>query len=88
MPCVSYEPVERRRAGSDGPSTDPVNWRSVRTCAWRLRRVNGYNFEDSSPYPSVVQVATRFTTIHIQELACKPVTPLGPKSHQRHPERG
>ncbi len=31
--CVLGEPVERGDVLADGPSTDPVNWRLVRTCA-------------------------------------------------------
>ncbi len=40
---------------------------------------NGYNFEDSILVSERGSGTPLFTTIHIQELACVSVTPLGPE---------
>ena len=71
MPCVSLgEPVERyalvacRSPTSVGELALGQNMR-VAFMPW-----NGYNFEDSILVSERVVQEDRFTTIHIQELAC------------------
>lgn len=71
MPCVSLgEPVERGDVLADGPSTDLGELALGQNMRVAFMPWNGYNFEDSILVSERVVQEDRFTTIHIQELAC------------------
>ena len=81
MPCVSLgEPVERGDVLADGPSTDLGELALGQNMRVAFMPWNGYNFEDSILVSERVVQEDRFTTIHIQELACvSRDTKLGPE---------
>lgn len=80
-PCVSLdEPVERGDVLADGPSTDLGELALGQNMRIAFMPWNGYNFEDSMLVSERVVQDDRFTTIHIQELACvSRDTKLGPE---------
>ncbi|VDY36263.1 DNA-directed RNA polymerase subunit beta [Morganella morganii] len=80
-PCVSLgEPVERGDVLADGPSTDLGELALGQNMRVAFMPWNGYNFEDSILVSERVVQEDRFTTIHIQELACvSRDTKLGPE---------
>lgn len=70
-PCVSLgEIVERGDVLADGPSTDLGELALGQNMRIAFMPWNGYNFEDSMLVSERVVQEDRFTTIHIQELAC------------------
>lgn len=70
-PCVSLgEPIERGDVLADGPSTDLGELALGQNMRIAFMPWNGYNFEDSMLVSERVVQEDRFTTIHIQELAC------------------
>lgn len=81
MPCVNLgEPVERGDVLADGPSTDLGELALGQNMRVAFMPWNGYNFEDSILVSERVVQEDRFTTIHIQELACiSRDTKLGPE---------
>ncbi|MFW3316523.1 DNA-directed RNA polymerase subunit beta, partial [Escherichia coli] len=80
-PCVSLgEPVERGDVLADGPSTDLGELALGQNMRVAFMPWNGYNYEDSILVSERVVQEDRFTTIHIQELACvSRDTKLGPE---------
>ncbi|CUX96666.1 DNA-directed RNA polymerase subunit beta [Candidatus Doolittlea endobia] len=80
-PCVSLcEPVERGDVLADGPSTDLGELALGQNVRIAFMPWNGYNFEDSMLVSERVVQEDRFTTVHIQELACvSRDTKLGPE---------
>ncbi|UDG80160.1 DNA-directed RNA polymerase subunit beta [Candidatus Steffania adelgidicola] len=80
-PCVSLdEPIERGDVLADGPSTDLGELALGQNMRIAFMPWNGYNFEDSMLVSERVVQEDRFTTIHIQELACvSRDTKLGPE---------
>ncbi|MGP1931037.1 MAG: DNA-directed RNA polymerase subunit beta, partial [Arsenophonus sp. ET-DL12-MAG3] len=71
MPCVSLgESIERGDVLADGPSTDLGELALGQNIRVAFMPWNGYNFEDSILVSERVVQEDRFTTIHIQELAC------------------
>ncbi|AIN47420.1 DNA-directed RNA polymerase subunit beta [Candidatus Palibaumannia cicadellinicola] len=80
-PCVSLgERVERGDVLADGPSTDLGELALGQNMRIAFMPWNGYNFEDSMLVSERVVQDDRFTTIHIQELACiSRDTKLGPE---------
>ncbi|MGP1928625.1 MAG: DNA-directed RNA polymerase subunit beta [Arsenophonus sp. NC-WZS1-MAG3] len=81
MPCVSLgDPIERGDVLADGPSTDLGELALGQNMRVAFMPWNGYNFEDSILVSERVVQEDRFTTIHIQELACvSRDTKLGPE---------
>ncbi|UDG81208.1 DNA-directed RNA polymerase subunit beta [Candidatus Hartigia pinicola] len=81
IPCVSLgEPIERGDVLADGPSTDLGELALGQNMRVAFMPWNGYNFEDSILVSERVVQEDRFTTIHIQELACvSRDTKLGPE---------
>ncbi|AEW44828.1 RNA polymerase, b subunit [Serratia symbiotica str. 'Cinara cedri'] len=81
MPCVNLdEPIERGDVLADGPSTDLGELALGQNMRVAFMPWNGYNFEDSILVSERVVQEDRFTTIHIQELACiSRDTKLGPE---------
>ncbi|SNC58774.1 DNA-directed RNA polymerase subunit beta [Sodalis endosymbiont of Henestaris halophilus] len=80
-PCVSLgEPVERGDVLADGPSTDLGEMALGQNMRIAFMPWHGFNFEDSMLVSDRVVQEDRFTTIHIQELACvSRDTKLGPE---------
>lgn len=80
-PCVSLgEIVERGNVLADGPSTNLGELALGQNMRIAFMPWNGYNFEDSMLVSERVMQEDRFTTIHIQELACiSRDTKLGPE---------
>ncbi|XBC44407.1 MAG: DNA-directed RNA polymerase subunit beta [Buchnera aphidicola (Schlechtendalia peitan)] len=71
IPCVSLgEKVEKNDVLADGPSTDLGELALGQNMRVAFMPWNGYNFEDSILVSEKVVQDDRFTTIHIQELAC------------------
>lgn len=71
MPCVNLgEPIKRSDVLADGPSTDLGELALGQNMRVAFMPWNGYNFEDSILVSERVVHKDRFTTIHIQELAC------------------
>lgn len=71
IPCVSLgEKVEKGDVLADGPSTDLGELALGQNMRVAFMPWNGYNFEDSILISEQVVREDRFTTIHIQELAC------------------
>ncbi|WP_457913867.1 DNA-directed RNA polymerase subunit beta [Candidatus Gillettellia adelgis] len=71
MPCVNLgDPIERGDVLADGPSTDLGELALGQNMRVAFMPWNGYNFEDSILISERVVQEDRFTTIHIQELAC------------------
>lgn len=81
IPCVSLsERVERGNVLADGPATDLGELALGQNMRIAFMPWNGYNFEDSMLVSERVVQEDRFTTIHIQELACvSRDTKLGPE---------
>ncbi|AMA64863.1 DNA-directed RNA polymerase subunit beta [Candidatus Arsenophonus lipoptenae] len=81
IPCVSLgELIERSDVLADGPSTDLGELALGQNMRVAFMPWNGYNFEDSILVSERVVQEDRFTTIHIQELACiSRDTKLGPE---------
>ncbi|MGP1947520.1 MAG: DNA-directed RNA polymerase subunit beta [Arsenophonus sp. NC-PG7-MAG3] len=81
MPCVSLgDLIERGDVLADGPSTDLGELALGQNMRVAFMPWNGYNFEDSILVSERVVQEDRFTTIHIQELACvSRDTKLGPE---------
>ncbi|MGP1956716.1 MAG: DNA-directed RNA polymerase subunit beta [Arsenophonus sp. NC-PE1-MAG3] len=81
IPCVSLgDPIERGDVLADGPSTDLGELALGQNMRVAFMPWNGYNFEDSILVSERVVQEDRFTTIHIQELACvSRDTKLGPE---------
>ncbi|CUX95768.1 DNA-directed RNA polymerase subunit beta [Candidatus Gullanella endobia] len=79
--CVSLgEIVERGDVLADGPSTDLGELALGQNMRIAFMPWNGYNFEDSMLISERVVQEDRFTSIHIQELACiSRDTKLGPE---------
>jgi DNA-directed RNA polymerase subunit beta len=70
-PCVILgERVERGNVLADGPCTDLGELALGQNMRVAFMPWNGYNFEDSILISERVVQQDRFTTIHIQELAC------------------
>ncbi|AKC32316.1 DNA-directed RNA polymerase subunit beta [Candidatus Pantoea carbekii] len=70
-PSISLgEPIERGDVLADGPSTDLGELALGQNMRVAFMPWNGYNFEDSILISERVVHEDRFTTIHIQELAC------------------
>jgi len=70
-PCVSLcEKVNRGDVLADGPSTDMGELALGQNMRIAFMPWNGYNFEDSMLISERVVQEDRFTSIHIQELAC------------------
>lgn len=70
-PCVILgEWVERGNVLADGPCTDLGELALGQNMRVAFMPWNGYNFEDSILISERVVQQDRFTTIHIQELAC------------------
>ncbi len=80
-PCVNLgEPIERGDVLADGPSTDLGELALGQNMRVAFMPWNGYNFEDSILVSERVVQGDRFTSIHIQELACiSRDTKLGPE---------
>lgn len=80
-PCVSLgEIVEQGNVLADGPSTNLGELALGQNMRIAFMPWNGYNFEDSMLVSERVMQEDRFTTIHIQELACvSRDTKLGPE---------
>ncbi|WMY97353.1 MAG: DNA-directed RNA polymerase subunit beta [Arsenophonus sp.] len=71
MPCIVLnEKIERGDVLADGPSTDLGELALGQNMRVAFMPWNGYNFEDSILISEKVVQEDRFTTIHIQELAC------------------
>ncbi|AAO26778.1 DNA-directed RNA polymerase beta chain [Buchnera aphidicola str. Bp (Baizongia pistaciae)] len=71
IPCISLgENVEKGNVLADGPSTDLGELALGQNMRVAFMPWNGYNFEDSILISEKVVQEDRFTTIHIQELAC------------------
>lgn len=71
MPCVNLkDSIERGDVLADGPSTDLGELALGQNMRVAFMPWNGYNFEDSILVSERVVKEDRFTTIHIQELAC------------------
>ncbi|WP_348666486.1 DNA-directed RNA polymerase subunit beta [Arsenophonus symbiont of Ornithomya chloropus] len=81
IPCVSLgEFIDRGDVLADGPSTDLGELALGQNMRVAFMPWNGYNFEDSILISERVVQEDRFTTIHIQELACiSRDTKLGPE---------
>ncbi|MDT9587035.1 MAG: DNA-directed RNA polymerase subunit beta [Candidatus Arsenophonus melophagi] len=81
IPCVSLgDSIERGDVLADGPSTDLGELALGQNMRVAFMPWNGYNFEDSILVSERVVQEDRFTTIHIQELACvSRDTKLGPE---------
>ncbi|XBC40792.1 MAG: DNA-directed RNA polymerase subunit beta [Buchnera aphidicola (Nurudea yanoniella)] len=81
IPCVSLgEKIEKGNVIADGPSTDLGELALGQNMRVAFMPWNGYNFEDSILISEKVVREDRFTTIHIQELACiSRDTKLGPE---------
>ncbi|WMY96018.1 MAG: DNA-directed RNA polymerase subunit beta [Arsenophonus sp.] len=81
VPCVFLgELIERGDVLADGPSTDLGELALGQNMRVAFMPWNGYNFEDSILISERVVQEDRFTTIHIQELACiSRDTKLGPE---------
>ncbi|WMY95394.1 MAG: DNA-directed RNA polymerase subunit beta [Arsenophonus sp.] len=81
VPCVFLgEFIERGDVLADGPSTDLGELALGQNMRVAFMPWNGYNFEDSILISERVVQEDRFTTIHIQELACiSRDTKLGPE---------
>jgi DNA-directed RNA polymerase subunit beta len=80
--CMNQRPivrpgdvVERGDILADGPSVDMGELALGQNMRIAFMPWNGYNFEDSILLSERVVQEDRFTTIHIQELTCIPVTP-------------
>ncbi|AFP85626.1 DNA-directed RNA polymerase, beta subunit [secondary endosymbiont of Heteropsylla cubana] len=70
-PCVSLgDQIERGDVLADGPSTDLGELALGQNMRIAFMPWNGYNFEDSMLVSERVVQEDRFTSIHIQELAC------------------
>ncbi|VFP79889.1 DNA-directed RNA polymerase subunit beta [Candidatus Erwinia haradaeae] len=70
-PCVSLgEIIERGDVLADGPATDLGELALGQNMRVAFMPWNGYNFEDSILISERVVQKDRFTSIHIQELAC------------------
>ncbi|PPI86653.1 DNA-directed RNA polymerase subunit beta [Candidatus Pantoea edessiphila] len=71
IPCISLgEKIERGDVIADGPSTDLGELALGQNMRVAFMPWNGYNFEDSILISERVVQEDRFTSIHIQELAC------------------
>uniref|UniRef100_A0A1A9UKH7 DNA-directed RNA polymerase subunit beta n=1 Tax=Glossina austeni TaxID=7395 RepID=A0A1A9UKH7_GLOAU len=71
IPCISLgDKIERGDVLADGPSTDLGELALGQNMRIAFMPWNGYNFEDSMLVSERVVHEDRFTTIHIQELAC------------------
>ncbi|XBC43356.1 MAG: DNA-directed RNA polymerase subunit beta [Buchnera aphidicola (Meitanaphis flavogallis)] len=71
IPCVSLgEKIEKGNVLADGPSTDLGELALGQNMRVAFMPWNGYNFEDSILISEKVVQKDKFTTIHIQELAC------------------
>ncbi|VFP83190.1 DNA-directed RNA polymerase subunit beta [Candidatus Erwinia haradaeae] len=81
MPCVNLgEVIERGDVLADGPATDLGELALGQNMRVAFMPWNGYNFEDSILISERVVQEDRFTSIHIQELACvSRDTKLGPE---------
>lgn len=81
MPCVSLgEQIESGDVLADGPSTDLGELALGQNMRVAFMPWNGFNFEDSILISERIVQEDRFTTIHIQELACiSRDTKLGPE---------
>ncbi|VFP84354.1 DNA-directed RNA polymerase subunit beta [Candidatus Erwinia haradaeae] len=81
MPCVSLgEIIQRGDVLADGPATDLGELALGQNMRVAFMPWNGYNFEDSILISERVVQEDRFTSIHIQELACvSRDTKLGPE---------
>ena len=85
--CINQQPlvklgdrVERNDVLADGPSTDLGELALGQNLLVAFMPWNGYNFEDSILISERVVQEDRFTTIHIEELACVARdTKLGPE---------
>ncbi|CAL4318038.1 DNA-directed RNA polymerase subunit beta [Buchnera aphidicola] len=80
-PCIKlHERIEKGDVLADGPSTDLGELALGQNMRVAFMPWNGYNFEDSILVSEKVVQEDRFTTIHIQELACvSRDTKLGPE---------
>jgi DNA-directed RNA polymerase subunit beta len=90
--CINQRPlvnvgdrVERGDVLADGPSTDIGELALGQNMLVAFMPWNGYNFEDSILISERVVQEDRYTTIHIEELACVQAGAGG--NHRRHPER-
>ncbi|MFP3029030.1 MAG: DNA-directed RNA polymerase subunit beta [Arsenophonus sp.] len=81
IPSISLgEPIESGDVLADGPSTDLGELALGQNMRVAFMPWNGYNFEDSILVSERVVQEDRFTSIHIQELACiSRDTKLGPE---------
>ncbi len=81
IPCVNLsDPIECGDVLADGPSTDLGELALGQNMRVAFMPWNGYNFEDSILLSERAVQEDRFTTIHIQELACiSRDTKLGPE---------
>lgn len=81
IPCVNLKDIiEKGDVLADGPSTDLGELALGQNMRVAFMPWNGYNFEDSILVSERVVQEDRFTTIHIQELACiSRDTKLGPE---------
>ncbi|PPI88956.1 DNA-directed RNA polymerase subunit beta [Candidatus Pantoea edessiphila] len=81
MPCISLgEQINRGDVLADGPATDLGELALGQNMRVAFMPWNGYNFEDSILVSERVVQEDRFTSIHIQELACMSRdTKLGPE---------
>lgn len=71
IPCISLgDKIEQGDVLADGPSTDLGELALGQNMRIAFMPWNGYNFEDSMLVSERVVHEDRFTTIHIQELAC------------------
>ncbi|ANF16858.1 DNA-directed RNA polymerase subunit beta [Buchnera aphidicola (Schlechtendalia chinensis)] len=71
IPCIYLgETVKKGDVLADGPSTDLGELALGQNMRVAFMPWNGYNFEDSILVSEKVVQKDRFTTIHIQELAC------------------
>ena len=85
--CINQRPlvskgdvVKRHDIMADGPSTDMGELALGQNMRIAFMAWNGFNFEDSICLSERVVQEDRFTTIHIQELACvSRDTKLGPE---------
>lgn len=80
-PCVNLNDfIEKGDVLADGPSTDLGELALGQNMRVAFMPWNGYNFEDSILISEKIVQEDRFTTIHIQELACiSRDTKLGPE---------
>ncbi|VFP82080.1 DNA-directed RNA polymerase subunit beta [Candidatus Erwinia haradaeae] len=80
-PCVQLgEKIQKNDVLADGPATDLGELALGQNMRVAFMPWNGYNFEDSILISERVVQEDRFTTIHIQELACiSRDTKLGPE---------